>query len=126
MCSVVSDSLKPHGLQPTRLLCPLYFPGKHTGVGCHALLQGIEPGSPASPPLAGRFFTTTTWEALGVNTFFFLITLELFYGDFGRFPIKIPFKIFNLKKNKLSFAILAQISALCLMLLPQRTPWSLH
>ena len=30
--SVVSDSLKSHGLQPTRLLCPWNFPGKHTGV----------------------------------------------------------------------------------------------
>ena len=27
--------------QPTRLLCPWDFPGKNTGVGCHALLQGI-------------------------------------------------------------------------------------
>ena len=25
--SVMSDSLRPHGLQPTRLLCPWYFPG---------------------------------------------------------------------------------------------------
>ena len=40
-CSVVSDSLQPPGLQPTRLLCPQDFPGKNTGVGCHALLQGI-------------------------------------------------------------------------------------
>ena len=39
--SVVSDSLQPHGLQPTRLLCPWDFPGKNTGVGCHFLLQGI-------------------------------------------------------------------------------------
>ena len=38
--SVVSDSLRPHGLQPTRLLCPWYFLGKNTGVG-FALLQGI-------------------------------------------------------------------------------------
>ena len=37
--SVVSDSLWPHGLQPTRLLCPWDFPGKSTGVGCHCLLQ---------------------------------------------------------------------------------------
>ena len=36
--SVVSNSLRPHGLQPTRLLCPWYFPGKSTGVGCHHLL----------------------------------------------------------------------------------------
>ena len=38
-CSVVSDSLRPHGLQPTRLLCPWDFPGKSTRVGCHCLLQ---------------------------------------------------------------------------------------
>ena len=28
---------------PTRLLCPWDFPGKNTGVGCLALLQGIFP-----------------------------------------------------------------------------------
>ena len=45
------------------------FPGKNTGVGCHALLQGIFPTQglnphPMSLTLAGRFFTTsTTWEA---------------------------------------------------------------
>ena len=40
MChSVVSDSLRPLGLQPTRLLRPWGFPGKSTGVGCHCLLR---------------------------------------------------------------------------------------
>ena len=34
----MSDSSRPHGLQPTRLLCPWDFPGKSTGVGCHYLL----------------------------------------------------------------------------------------
>ena len=28
---------RPHGLQPNRLLHPWDFPGKSTGVGCHAL-----------------------------------------------------------------------------------------
>ena len=28
-------------LQPTRLLCPWYFPGQNTELGCHFLLQGI-------------------------------------------------------------------------------------
>ena len=37
--SVMSDSLQPHGLQPTRLLHPLNFPGKGTGMGCHFLLH---------------------------------------------------------------------------------------
>ena len=39
--SVMFDSLQPHGLLPTRLLCPLDFPGKNTGVGCHFLLHEI-------------------------------------------------------------------------------------
>ena len=39
VASVVSDSVRPHGLQPTRLLCPWDSPGKNTGVGCHFLLQ---------------------------------------------------------------------------------------
>ena len=52
--SVMSDSLQPHGLSPTRLLCPWDFSGKNTGVGCHFPPPGyfpdlgIEPVSPAS------------------------------------------------------------------------------
>ena len=37
--SVMSDSSRPHGLQPTRLLRPWDSPGKNTGVGCHFLLK---------------------------------------------------------------------------------------
>ena len=39
--SVVSNSLRPHGLQPTRLLHPWDFLGNSTGVGCHCLLLDI-------------------------------------------------------------------------------------
>ena len=42
----MSDSQRPHVLQPTRLLRPWDFPGKSTEVGCHCLLR-----------LAGIFFT---------------------------------------------------------------------
>ena len=42
-CSVKSNSLQHHGLSLARLLCPWDSPGKNTGVGCHALLQGIYP-----------------------------------------------------------------------------------
>ena len=35
--SVVSDSLWPHRAEPARLLSPRDFPGKNTGVVCHAL-----------------------------------------------------------------------------------------
>ena len=50
--------------------CPWDSPGKNTGVGCHALFQGIFPTQGLNPrllrlpALAGGFFTTrTTWEA---------------------------------------------------------------
>ena len=35
----MSDSVRPHRRQPTRLPCPWDSPGKNTGVGCHFLLQ---------------------------------------------------------------------------------------
>ena len=39
VASVVSDSVRPHRWQPTRLPRPWDSPGKNTGVGCHFLLQ---------------------------------------------------------------------------------------
>ena len=39
--SVVSKTLQPHGLYPTRLLYPWDSPGKNTGVSCRFFLQGI-------------------------------------------------------------------------------------
>ena len=57
--SVVSNSLQPCGLLPTRLLCPWDSPGKSTGVGCHSLLQGIFPTRDRTQVslIAGRFFS---------------------------------------------------------------------
>ena len=43
---------RPHGLQTARLLCPWNSPGKSTGVGCHALLQGIFPTQRLNPGLS--------------------------------------------------------------------------
>ena len=74
---------------PYRVLCPGGSPGKNTGVGCHALLQGdlfnaeIEPGSHYVPSLAGRFFTTSNgWEAPVSRGLSILPGAESFY-----FPI---------------------------------------
>ena len=39
VASVVSDSVRPDRLQPTRLPRPWDSPGKNTGVRCHFLLQ---------------------------------------------------------------------------------------
>jgi len=65
--SIMSDSLRPHGLQSARLLCPCDSPGKNTGVGRHSLLQGIFPiqGLNLGLLITGRFSTVwATREAL--------------------------------------------------------------
>ena len=36
VASLVSDSVRPHRQQPTRVLCLWGSPGKNTGVGCHS------------------------------------------------------------------------------------------
>ena len=68
--STLCDSLRPYGLEPTRLLCPWDSPGKDTGVGGHALLQaifqtqGLNLGPPVSPALqADSFHCWVTTEA---------------------------------------------------------------
>ena len=50
LLSSVQLSVTP-GLYPARLLCPRYFLGKNTGVGCHALLQEISPTQGSHPHL---------------------------------------------------------------------------
>ena len=51
--SVMSDSLRPYGLWPARLLCPWGSADKNTGVGSHSLLQGsclTQGSNPSLPP----------------------------------------------------------------------------
>ena len=44
-------TVQPYGLQPSKLLCWWDSTGKNTGVGCHALLQGICPTQGSNPHL---------------------------------------------------------------------------
>ena len=53
----MSDSLRPHGLEPARLLCPWDSPGKNTEEGCCAPPPGDLPKArtePRPPASAGR------------------------------------------------------------------------
>ena len=75
----MSNSLRPYGLWPTRLLCPWDSLGKNTGEGCHALLQGIFPTQGSnlclmSPVLAGVFYTTNTIRKAQLFFFYWCIT----------------------------------------------------
>ena len=63
VCSVVSDSLRPHGLQPTRLFYPWGFSRQEDWSGLPFPSPGNLPNpdiKPVSPALAVGFFTTET------------------------------------------------------------------
>ena len=69
--SVVSNSLRPHGLQPVRLLCPWGFSRQEYWNGLPCPPPGDLPNSWIKhisfmcPALADGFFThSTTWKAL--------------------------------------------------------------
>ena len=59
-CSVVSDSMWPHGLLPARFHCPWGFPDKNTGVGCNFLCRlSSQPRDwTQDSSIAGGFFLT--------------------------------------------------------------------
>ena len=90
----MSNSLQPYALWPTRLLCPWDSPGKNTGVGCHALLQGIFLTQGSNP----HSLLLMLWQAgslspilaplsctLHVSPTLYLYSLQ---GDFAAFHIK--------------------------------------
>ena len=63
----MSNSVRPHKRQPTRLPHPRDSPGKNTGVGCHFLLQCMKVKSESEvaqscPTLATPW--TTAYQAL--------------------------------------------------------------
>ena len=69
VASVMHNSVQPYGLQPARFLCPWDSLGKSTGVGCHALLQGIvpDPGiGPGSPALQADYLPLSSILALKI------------------------------------------------------------
>ena len=86
-CAQLRPTLRPHGLQPARLLCP-WDSGKNTGNGLPFPSPRDRPNSgvkPVAPALVGRFFTIcTTWEAMSSHTTI-LISL-LFMRNFKMVP----------------------------------------
>ena len=56
VASVMDESLQPCLPSPTKLFCPWNSPGKNTGMGFHALLQGIF-------PMQGQNLHLLHWQA---------------------------------------------------------------
>ena len=70
-----------------RLLCPWDSQGKHTGVVCHAFLQGIFLTQESNPHLlclllwqVGFFTTGATWEALLVVCVLYIISSWIWFS----------------------------------------------
>ena len=107
--SVVSDPVRPHRWQPTRLLCPWNPPGKNTGVGCHFLL----PQWSLLICLFGRFKSFGLFEAsdtlgLFLKTLFFpaLHYTFLSWFSFSRTALfKFVFSLLPQEGISKSFAI---------------------
>ena len=91
----MSESLQPHGLQPTRFLHPWDFPGKSTGVGCL-----VKPKTPSC------FISLPTSHQKSSDDLFLLIpTISLKYlhpltcSNQGFFPTTV-LKLFFVKVTK--------------------------
>ena len=102
--SVVSDSSWPHGLRPTRLLCPWYFPGKSAGVANFAF---------SLPSWWGHFVHLGQLQVLplssGSSALWLLKHFTLvshFYEIFHSFPDQVE------KEKKKNLCI--SLAALCL------------
>ena len=59
----MSDSVRPHRQQPTRLPRPWDSPGKNSGVGCHFLLQCMKVKSESEVALSRVQLLVTPWTA---------------------------------------------------------------
>ena len=94
-----------------QLLCPLHFPGKNTGVSCHALSQEIFPTQGSNPHLLrllhwlvgslplvppGKPAGHTSWRKTtipvtsGSYVYFYLITLQFGVCKYLK-PLRKPF-----------------------------------
>ena len=85
-CSVMSDSLRPLGLQPPRLFRPWDFPDKSTEVGCHFLLQGIFPTQGLNPSLPHCRWTL---YRLSYQESWIFILLSYILGHFRCFQLSV-------------------------------------
>ena len=71
--SIVSTSLRPHGLQHARLFCPWDSPGKNTRVGIHPLLQGNLP-NPGLPHCRQILYHLSHQESPSYNQLLLLLS----------------------------------------------------
>ena len=87
--------LPPHGLKPTRLLCPWNFPGKllfhykNLGVGCHFLLQRIFQPRDQTHLLHLLLWQVDSLPLSHLGSSFAIYTQQMFYKIFQRICMSV-------------------------------------
>ena len=108
LCSVMSDSLQPHGQQPTRLLWVEFSRQEYWSGLPFSPPPLVKPTPLASSVLAGSFFTTEpSWEILKNAKFFALPQMTQGWCVFVFFDVPLFFFFFFLcTSNNFSFWLL--------------------
>ena len=109
--SFVSDSLQRYGLYTARLLCPSDSPGKNTGVGCHALHQGIFLTQGLNPCLSCLLHWQVGSLPLAPTWLFYLRHFIAFPSQKSIKPLKNPLVVHNLDLTR-TFELLSEIDFL--------------
>ena len=136
----MSDSLQPHELWFTRLLCLWNSPGKNIGVGCHSFpspgclpIPGIKPGSPVlradsllskpteKPPCQGYKSHILGEQAYRISRNFFLqcILSQEYSGSFWNMLAfsctstvgRVPFLSSQIQQNYAELNIVVDLAA---------------
>ena len=113
----MSDSVRPHRRQPTRLPRPWDSPGKNTTVGCHFLLQCMKVKSESESEFAQSCLTLSdpmdcSPPGSSIRGIFQARVLE--WGaiafsqaiyTFNEIPIKLPMVFFRVRTNNFTICM---------------------
>ena len=105
--SVASNSLQPHGLYS-----PWNSPGQNTGVGCHALLQGIFPtqGSNAGLPHYRQILYLLSHKGSPICIYTILISIK----KKKKLKLQTSFIVANLYESLLHILLLVYLKLIVL------------
>ena len=115
----MSNSVRPHRWQPTRLPHPWDSPGKNTGVGCHFLLQCMKVKSESEVALRVQLLVTPWTAAYQAPLSMGFSRQEYWSGVPSPSPniLTIPFKLKTRVESKKEVAVCTLSCVLCFFFL---------
>ena len=96
VASVMSNSVRPHRRQPTRLPCPWDSPGKNTGVGCHSFSNAWK-WKVKVKSLSHVRLLVTPWTAAHQAPPSMEFSRQEYWSGF---PLPSPFSILYISENR--------------------------